>query len=126
MRKMETVSAPTSILERIQRKEAEFRRRLALAQGAAQERIAQAEREAHALRTEEEARGRQEAEEGRRRVLAAAEKEAAAIVSQARAQAQALRSAGEKSMDAAVCRAVHFVLWGSHETPDGPLADRRA
>jgi vacuolar-type H+-ATPase subunit H len=104
--------APLPPLEAIRRKEAEVKRRLAAEHESAQTAIAEAERQARELVAAAEAEGRRQGEVQRQAARAEAEREATAIVARARAEAETLQRAGEARLEAAIARAVKFMVDG--------------
>jgi vacuolar-type H+-ATPase subunit H len=104
--------APTSLplLELIRRTEAEAKRRLASEREAAQAIIAEAERQARELVAAAEIEGQREGEAQRQVARVEIEREAAAIVAGARAEAETLQRTGEARLEAAIARAVKFIV----------------
>ena len=101
---------PLPLLELIRRKEAEVKRRLASEREAAQESIAEAERKARELAAVAEVEGQREGEAQRLAARVEVEREAATIVSQAHAKAETLQRTGEVWLEAAIARAVKFIV----------------
>jgi len=101
---------PLPLLELIRRKEAEVKRRLASERESAQEIIAEVERKARELVAAAEIQGQCEGEAQRRAARAEIEREAAAVVAQARTAAAALQRTGEARLEAAIAQAVKFIV----------------
>ena len=104
--------APPALLEVIRRKEAEVKRRLAAEREAAQTALAEADQRARELGAAAEDEGRREGEARRQAARSETEREAAAIAARARAEAENLKRAGEMRVEAAVARAVKFIVAG--------------
>ena len=106
----EPALTPLPLLEVIRRKEAEVKRGLAAEREAAQAAAAEAEERARKLVAAAETEGRREGEAQRQAAHSDVEREAADIVAQARAQAEILQQAGAEQLEAAIARAVKFIV----------------
>ena len=99
----------TPLLEVIRRQEGEVKRRLAVAAEVARAELDSAECRAREVIAAAEADGRSEGEHQRQMALAEADDEAAAIVAQARVEAELLQRVGAQRMEAAIRQVVALV-----------------
>lgn len=111
---MSLADSSLTLLDHIRRQEAEIKRCLALEHQAAEARLAEARRRAHDLIVAAEAEGRFQGQAEYRAAQVEAEREAAEIISRARARAEALQTIGRARLEAAVAHSLQVILGGEH------------
>jgi vacuolar-type H+-ATPase subunit H len=115
---MMTNGHTASPLEVIRHKEAEMTRRLAAARETAVSQIKATEQQAREIVRQAEAQGQREGEAQRRSALGEADREAEAILAQARVRAEALQSVSQAEVETAVAQAMTIIIGADWPTQE--------